>query len=301
MKRLVAGLILAMSLTVGTAKADTIGTISVTLPGGSGQLGDAVSITPVGYSSPIATSFGPYTYNITNPSNTAVATLLGTTPANGNSVTLGGYCIALTQGIGTGITYPNFAVQSIPTSGPNAGTLSGLSATQTTNVLKLMADYSQAGGNLTSQAGSGSLLNDALGASIWEATNGKGTDSPSPFVVNGGVNDIAIQARGATSSATLASAVTLANSWLAGLATQTAEEDPTKVFALVGYDQNGNPLQTQVTVLQGDPPAVPEPGQTIGLAGMGLMAMVIGGVAKSRRRAVGLRECEGSRRTCEIA
>ena len=300
MRRFVAGLILAMSLTVGTAKGDTIGTVSVTLPGGSGQLGDAVSITPAGSSSAISTNFGPYTYEITNPSNAAVSTLLGTTAANGNSVTLGGFCIALTQGIGTGITYPNFAVQSIPTTGPTAGTLSGLSATQTTNVLKLMSDYTQAGGNLTSQSSSGSLLNDALGTAIWEATNGKGTDSPSPFVVNGGVNDIAIQARGATSTATLASAVSLANSWLAGLATQTTEEDPTKVFALVGFDQNGNPLQTQVTVL-GDPPAVPEPGQAIGLAGMGLMAIAIGGVARSRKQRLGLRECEGGRRICEIA
>ena len=283
MKRLVSGLILAMSMAVGTAKGDTIGTVSIALPGGSGQLGDAVSVTPVGWAAAESTNLGPYTYNVTTPSNAAVTTLLGMTPANGNSVTLSGFCISLPTGINTATTYSNVAVQSIATTGPNAGMLGGLSTTQTTNVLKLMADYAQAGGSLTNQSSSGSLLNDALGTAIWEATNGKGTDSPSPFVVNGGSNDISIQAKSPTSTATFTAAVNLANTWLSGLANQTSEENPANVVALVGYDQNGNPIQTQATVIH-DPPPVPEPGQVVGLAGMGLMALVIGGVAKSRGR-----------------
>ncbi len=297
MTRIVAGVIFTLSMVTGTAFADSIGTVNLLLP--NGAVGDPVNVTPVGSTTAISTFFGPYDYTLSNPSNAAVATLLGANPSNGNSVTVGGFCISLTTGITTGTLYSNFAVQPIATSGPNTGMLGGLSATQTTDVLKLMFDYTAAHGSLTNPSGSSSTLNDALGAAIWEATDGKGTDSPNAFVVNGGANDIKVEARGSTSSATITAAVNLANSWLAGLATQTQEENPADVFALVGFDKYGNPLQTQAIVLC--PPPVPEPGTAVGLASLSLMGLVATCLTFVRRNRNGLRECEGGRRVSELA
>ena len=242
------------------------------------------------------------TTTLSNPSNSAVARRCWAheIPQTAISVTVEGTsAFPLTTGIDNGNPlYSNFAVQPIATSGPNAGMLGALSATQTTNVLKLMFDYA-AQGNLTNPSGSSSTLNDALGAAIWEVTDGKGTDSPNAFVVNGGANDIKIQARGATGSSTITAAVNLANSWLAGLATQTQEENPADVFALVGFDQYGNPLQTQAIVLC--PPPVPEPGTAVGLASLSLMGLVATCLTFVRRNRKGLRECEGDRRVSELA
>ena len=279
MKRFILGLVFAISTTVATVKADTIGTVSLTLP--SSPIGNPAYVTPVGTTIADSTNLGPYSYNLSNPSNSAVASLLGMNSSNGNAVQIAGFCIALTTSITEGTPYSNVAVNSITN-----GQLGSLTATQTTNVLKLMADYIQAGGNISKPFASSATLNDALGSAIWEVIDGKGTDSPNPFVVNGGSNDIKVAAGSPSTLAAITAGVSMANTWLTGLSTQTMEEDPTDVYALVGKNASGNAIQTQSFAVSSHLVLVPEPQALVGLAGMGLMALAIGGGASLRKRSL---------------
>jgi hypothetical protein len=314
MKRLAPALIAAISVVAGTAfsmaaRTTRADTVTLVLPGS--PIGDPVYVTPVG-GSQVATNLGPYTYQLSSPSSVYVANLLGMNPNQlndpNNKVTKAGFCIALTTDIIEGQTYPGFGVQSI--SSLPSGVLT---AAQTTNVLKLLYDYSLpttthvgalwgGGGDPTNPFASPETANDALGSAIWEVINGKGTDSPVPFQVNQTTNDILVKARSTTPQTTIDNAVALANSWLSVLGTQSSQEDPNSVFALVKQGVQSQAIVIQVSNNNQEPP-VPEPGSLVGLAGMGLIGLVIGGVSVNRRRrerTCELRECAGGRRVPEI-
>ncbi len=236
-----------------------------------GAFGDGVTISGTG------TTAGPYKITI-GPTNTSNI-------PNGDYY---GFCIEFNQHISNGDN-ADFAVKTLAAD-TNVG------QTKADQILRLLYDYSttKIGGTYAFPANplgdptNPAQLNfgsDALTIAIWDVLQATGNDASTHLSI-GGTNQITATSWGNAGRGV--DAVKQANDWLAQL---TYNVDPT-TQGLTLYDSTkvvafyNTSLQDQSIVLGFSPFAqVPEPAPQVGLAGMGMLGLVLGGTfAYGRRR-----------------
>jgi hypothetical protein len=292
------GIALAVAVTcvAGRATAD-----QVHLTFGNG-LGDNVTVNTPSQGS-ANTMAAPYSFTI---SGTSTQSPPDVSPYRNDSAlpngTYYGFCIQFNQDIGSG-SDGQFTVESL---------VADLGQKPADQILALLADYLHDYGDPGSLGTTATLGKDALTIAIWDVltATGNATNNGGPYLMIAGKDSAthydnltatftSNKSGGVDPNDTMTGAVGVANKWLKGLQYNV---DPTSdVYGDSLYPLNdvvafyNSSLQDQSVVIGFSypfTPPVPEPSTLIGLAGMGLMGLLIGGVL-FRRGSLGTLELLG--------
>jgi hypothetical protein len=228
---------------------------------------------------------GPYAYKLAAAStplpSPPTGQVSGMQPVQTSDLGTGasrlGFCISLQNSISQNVLYKDFYVETI------ADALGTVKAQNVTSLLYLY-EGAPGFGTLPPTAGS-NKYQDALTMAIWEVLTE--TSVTTPFGVTTGNVQFSNP-----SSGNAASALAIADGWLAALPTVTGPQratitSNTGIYGLV----DGN-VQAQSIFISLPGASVPEPGRVVGLAGMGLLGLPLGFISLRRR----YRHSAGARR-----